>query len=242
VTRWLGTFEATAGCYHRCVWEGACTEPRWAPEGPVDPHAYLGLERDYWIRPSNADLPIVDLTRAGAAEYCAWLGGRLPTDVEWEKAARGESGRAWPWQADPPHPTRPGDPIEARTELCQHMHAFPDSGQAPNCPGTAAFVVRVTAFPEGVGPYGHLNLMGNAVEWVVDSAVPYAVSGEEARVDPPAAIVAGEAGVVRGLSSRASFFRQPEAPTLDWPGPFFPVGVRCAFDVRPEPLLPASGP
>jgi formylglycine-generating enzyme required for sulfatase activity len=239
---WLSTYEATAGCYHRCAWEGACTEPRWNPHPEVAPEHYLeaygGLRRDYWLAETHADLPIVDLTRRAAEEYCHWLGGRLPTDVEWEKAARGSSGRRLPWEPDPPHPPRPGELGEGiREDRCRFVHSWRASGRGGTCPGSPDFVVPVSSFPEGAGPYGHLNLLGNVVEWVADSAVPYDVDPEMPyRVNPPPARVPGAGAILRGFPNHFGFDRVLEdpVPTL---ANAYPIGVRCAFDRQPEPLF-----
>src|SRR5262245_43127478 len=74
--------EVTLGDYRRCIAGGSC---------PLDP-LIVGDERY-----QREDLPMVNVTWAEAQQYCRWRGQRLPTEAEWERAARGDDGRAWPW-------------------------------------------------------------------------------------------------------------------------------------------------
>ena len=92
--------------------------------------------------PLLADHPATDVTYDDAAAFCAWAGGRLPTGDEWEAAARGDDGRAWPWGAT-------FDP-----ECC----ACVESGWGWTAP--------VTAHPAGASPCGAEQLAGNVWEWV----------------------------------------------------------------------------
>ena len=94
--------------------------------------------------PLLADHPATDVTYEHAAAFCAWAGGRLPTGDEWEAAARGDDGRAWPW----------GDVFDP--ECC----ACVESGWGWTAP--------VTAHPAGASPCGAQQLAGNVWEWVSD--------------------------------------------------------------------------
>jgi formylglycine-generating enzyme required for sulfatase activity len=85
-----------------------------------------------------------DLTYEEAAAFCAWAGGRLPTGDEWEAAARGEDGRAWPW----------GETFDPDCCACV------ESGWGWTAP--------VTAHPAGASPCGAEQLAGNVWEWVSD--------------------------------------------------------------------------
>jgi formylglycine-generating enzyme required for sulfatase activity len=94
--------------------------------------------------PQLADHPATDLTFEEADACCSWAGGRLPTGDEWEAAARGPDGRAWPW----------GEVFEAERCACV------ESGWGWTAP--------VTAHPAGASPCGAQQLAGNVWEWVSD--------------------------------------------------------------------------
>ncbi len=219
---WVGTFEASAGCYQRCIEAGACTDPE-LPPGLADAPRWVFGDR-YWEEARSADRPIAGVTWDQATEYCAWLGGRLPTNAEWEKLARGTDGRGVPWEPAPLDPALPPDP--SALALCAHAHR-PDFG----CSGEAddGALVAIDSHPQGVGPFGHFHVIGNAAEWVADTVAPYRA---EDAVDP-LDDVPGDERVIRSLFQggwiRDSFD--------DFPSNRVPIGVRCAFDVEPEPLL-----
>jgi len=136
----LDRTEVTNAEYHACEAAGACR--------PHDTQSSVdnGFGPDEAFR--TPDRPISGVSHADAEAFCAWKGKRLPTEAEWERAARGSDGRKYPW----------GDtPAEPRLAVYG-----------------AVITEDVGSRPRGAGPYGHLDLAGNVWEWVADLYDPYA--------------------------------------------------------------------
>ena len=109
--------------------------------------------------PAQEDHPVHAVPAAQALGYCAWAGLRLPNEVEWERAARGEDQRLYPW----------GDePDAARAAVDRHM--------------TGARTEPVGSYPQGASPFGCLDMVGNVAELCWARRVPY---GPEPVTDPP---------------------------------------------------------
>ena len=141
-TFWIDRVEVTNVRYRRCVEGDACTPPIAGP----------------WADPASAELPVSLVSWAQASAYCRWVGKRLPTEAEWEKAARGTDGRRYPW----------GDVFE------------PERANLGYTAGPLAVGGRST----GQSPYGVLDMAGNVWEWTSSLYRPYPYDPSDGREDP----------------------------------------------------------
>ena len=136
----IDVFEVNNKQYADCVTADACRPPKF---GESD------LQAAKYENQAFNDFPITNINWYDARDYCGWVGKRLPSEAEWEKAARGDQDeRFYPW----------GD----RTPDCSLVNF---AGLDGNCPGSTT---AVDEFPAGASPYGILNLAGNVREWVAD--------------------------------------------------------------------------
>lgn len=202
---WLDRTEVTNAAYARCVEVGACSGP-----------SHAGAEQ--WR--SRANEPVTLVTWHDAERYCRWRGARLPTEAEWERAARGPSRRVYPWG----NVYAPLIANHGRASLVETERLDDGDGFAELAP--------VASFPAARTPEGVLDLAGNAAEWVADW---YAEGYTEPEAVDPQGPTSGTVKSFRGggyLDSRAwlrgaTRGRALPSASTTW------LGFRCAMSARP---------
>jgi formylglycine-generating enzyme required for sulfatase activity len=189
---YMDVYEVTNAAYKSCVDNGEC-EP---PEGA------------HYNDPAYADHPVVYVNWGQAIAYCEWRGARLPTEAEWEKAARGTDGRTYPWGEESGC---------TKANICERD------------------TTAVGSYAEGKSPYGMYDMIGNVNEWVSDwySETYYQNSPSSNPPGPDS----GNSKVLRGGSwdwerYKNSGYYNPVRSAARWlmsPGDSHPsIGFRCA--------------
>ena len=210
--------EITNAQYRVCVSEGHCQSPDYAQcsvftEGIWETGGFL--EEPFF----QDDGPVVCVSFENAQNYCNWAGERLPTEAEWERAARGDDSFIYPWgEIFLPHAANWND-VFGRGELPGSQDGFP-------------MTAPVNSFPEGKSPYEIADLAGNVWEWTADwfSEDAYRDNVRKNPIGP----AQGALKIIRGgawndtgsyLRSASRFARYPEEGTND-------LGFRCVKNTK----------
>jgi len=189
--------EVTVKAYGACVTAGGCTAPVSGPST-----CNYGQE-------DRANHPVNCLSWAQARSYCEWADKRLPTESEWEKAARGEAGLRYPWGDEPPGSNPPVANVADRGTRVQWRLSNVDDGYVSTAP--------VGSFPQGLSPYGAVDMAGNVWEFTsewFDLEQSVAVRGGSFSYNPAY------------LQASARFRVAPEAKLDD-------LGFRCVKSAGP---------
>jgi formylglycine-generating enzyme required for sulfatase activity len=203
----LDETEVTNAMYERCVKSGIC-------EPPADISSHT--RESYYGNPDFADYPVIFVTWYQADTYCKWAGRRLPTEAEWEKAARGQDSRVYPWGSQ---------------DVSGKLANFADNGTDANWADISVDdgyqdTSPVGSYPGGKSIYGVLDMAGNVWEWVNDRYDPSFY--ERSVASNPTGSETGEARVIRGGSW---YFQQQDIRTTFRYG-HAPAYVSCSGGFR----------
>ncbi len=177
---WIDRTEVTQSMYAKCDTDG-CKKPACGNDGD--------------------NYPVICVDWKSANAYCNWAGRRLPTEAEWEKAARGTDNRTYPWGNEP--------------ASCEFSVMDDLTGSGNGCGQNFAW--EVGSKPEGVSPYGALDMAGNVAEWVADWE------------DKDAANGSGYVLKGGGYLSIPNTVRISKREVLHWPiSNYDGLGFRCA--------------
>jgi iron(II)-dependent oxidoreductase len=229
----IDTAAVTYGAYLRFVESGGYTQPRWwsaagwahVQEVGLAGPRFLQHDGDRWwrtrfghVEPVREDEPVTHVCFYEAEAYAAWAGKRLPTEAEWEKAARFDPAtgrsRRYPWGDE--------DPTSEHANLGQrHLRAAPAG-----------------AFPAGASPLGVQQLVGDVWEWTASDFLPYPGFAVFPYAEYSQVFFGSDYKVLRG----GSFGTDPVACRGTFRNWDYPIrrqifaGFRCARDPRPEEL------
>jgi formylglycine-generating enzyme required for sulfatase activity len=152
---WIDRTEVTNAQYEHCVADGICRPPLYSGSTTRDGYYGDGQYNDY---------PVEYVGWDAAKTYCEWTGGRLPTEAEWEYAARGLDSHIYPWGNDMPDDT------------------------LANYGGNVGDTTQVGSYPDGASWVGALDMAGNVREWVNDWYADYAASPSKNPTGPDVAL------------------------------------------------------
>jgi formylglycine-generating enzyme required for sulfatase activity len=194
---WIDQTEVTNAMYAKCVLADECDQP-----SSVSSYA----RESYFGNPDFGNYPVIYVSWADANAYCLWADRRLPTEAEWEKAARGTDRRIYPWGNEAPS-----------RDLLNYNAMVGDT-------------TEVDDYPNGASLYGALDMAGNVWEWVADwyGGSYYA----DSRTSNPPGPVSGQERVLRGgswsdlvyLVRSTGRYRAVPSHT------YYNLGFRCARD------------
>ena len=198
---WMDKTEVTVAMYKKCLDAGGCENQSYQYSS--------GVSLDYVGTGDEEYYPATYVSHDEAAQYCAWVGERLPSEAEWEKAAIGNNQTLYPW----------GD-------------NEPDNSLA-NFNSNIGSAIRVGSYPAGASPYGILDLAGNVWEWTADKyQANYYQNSETNNPQGPTSENIVEY-VLRGGSYKSKFVAlRAQERSMDDEGVREDVGFRCVISAE----------
>ncbi len=202
---YIDKYEVTNAQYKRFI------DSTGHPAPYLDPQKYPWAEKYNWKNgtypPGTAQLPVVLVSWDDANAYAQWAGKRLPTEAEWEKAAKGGKNFSYPWGNNW------------------------DSGKCNSRESGLNKAVRVDAYPQGVSAYGVFNMAGNVWEWCSDWYDPnfYGKSPSRNPIGPyrgATRVIRGGSWDTYGAERLRTFARESQFPSVK----SYDLGFRCAKD------------
>ena len=193
---WIDQVEVTNSMYAQCVRAGGC--------GAAPQDVKSSTRNTYYNDSLYADFPVIYVTWNQADAYCIWAGRRLPSEAEWEKAARGTDGRTFPWGNNVP---------------------------TSNLMNRTSDTTKVGSYPAGASPYGVLDMEGNVGQWLADWFGSY-TSGKQNNPQGPATgskrVYRGLPWRWRDHLAHSAFRISGEADIAS-----DMIGFRCAMSITP---------
>jgi serine/threonine-protein kinase len=206
---YIDQYEVTNQNYALCVKAGDC-------KAPAD--ISLGTQDYYYGNPKFENYPVVHVTWGEAMKYCNWRGGRLPTEAEWEKAARGIDQRIFPWG---------NSYTGTKANLCDINCTAQQTNKDLN--DGYPYTSPVGIFTDAQSPYGAFDMAGNVWEWVIDWYDEGFYGTQLASSENPRGPDSGDGRVVRGGSWVSNIFNARTTLRLNYQPDqhAFHIGFRC---------------
>jgi serine/threonine-protein kinase len=203
---WMDRTEVSNAQYAACVTASACSAPA---KGSLQHASKVYGQSDlYYGNAQYNQYPVDFVDWAQADAYCKWAGRQLPTEAQWEKAARGTDGRTYPWGEE---------------AACDKANYTPLAKST--CLGDTS---KVGSYPNGASPFGALDMAGNVAEWVADWYEETFYQNSPQR--NPTGPVTGQYRILRG-GSYHDFIQGLRSSRRQWADPStqaFMSGFRCA--------------